>query len=173
MGSYRLGLGERFNGAINANLSDVMTSGVNEQHYRSLGVGLNGFGQLSPRSSATLNLTFNWTDQTQKMVLNTMGQQVANQRMTLVGNASYTHARFATVPGLRYTFLFTADSLLRDDRLLGDPNAQYQRNRYSIDNRLDYRIGMLDLRASAIMNDTGGKKNALLFFQVTRQIGAY
>jgi hypothetical protein len=29
------------------------------------------------------------------------------------------------------------------------------------------------LRLNAALNDVGGKKNALLFFQVTRQIGAY
>lgn len=173
MSSYRLAVGERFNGSVNTTFSDVMTNGASSQHYQTLGVGFNGFGQLSPRSSATVNLSFNWADQTQKIAMDSTGQQITNQRMTLVGNASYTHTRFATIPGLRYTFLFTADSLLRDDRLMGDPNAQYQRNRYSVDNRLDYRIGMLDLRASAIMNDTGGKKNALLFFQVTRQIGAY
>jgi hypothetical protein len=40
-------------------------------------------------------------------------------------------------------------------------------------NRLEQRIGLLDFRLSMINNDVGGKKNALLFLQVTRQIGTY
>lgn len=183
MTSYRLGLGERFNGTVTGSFSDVMTSGVNAQHYQSLSLGFNGVGQLSQRSSASVNLMLNWSDQTQKNAADSFGQQGAmqqngtqqnnTQRMNLTGNASYTHMRFATIPGLRYTFLFTADSLLRDDRLLGDANAQAQRYRYSADNRLEYRIGLLDLRLSGMVAETGGKKNALLFFQVTRQLGAY
>lgn len=176
MTTYRLGLGERFNGSLTGTFSDVMTSGANAQHYTSMGLGVNGFGQLSPRSSATANLMFNWSNQTQKATYDALsqqsGQQSGNQRMSLMGNASYTHMRFATVPGLRYTLLFTADSLLRDDRLLGDPNAQAQKFQYSLDNRLDYQIGMLDTRLSFMVTEAGGKKNALLFFQVTRQFGS-
>lgn len=173
MASYRLGLGERFNGTLNTTFSDIFATGINAQHYQSLMVGLNGLGQLSPRSSATANLVWNWSDQSQQNIFGASGQSNGNQRMTLNGNASYTHSRFANVPGLRYTMLFAADSLLRDNRLLGDPNAQAQRFRYSVDNRLEYRIGLLDLRLSAMVTELGGKKNALLFFQVTRQIGSY
>ena len=35
------------------------------------------------------------------------------------------------------------------------------------------QIGLLNFRLSLTNNDMGGKKNALLFFQVTRQIGSY
>lgn len=173
MASYRLGWGDQFNGAATTTFSDVVTNGTNAQHYQSLNVGLNGFGQINPRSSASVNLSFNYSDQTIQNAVDVTGQQTSTQRMTMAGTASYNHVRFAGVPGLRYTFLFTADTTLRDARMLGDVNGQVDRARHTIDNRLDYRIGMLDLRLSATMNDVGGKKNALIFFQATRQIGSY
>lgn len=173
MVSYRLGLGDQFNGAATTTLSDVMTSGASGQHYRSLNVGLNGFGQLSPRSSASVNLSFNWSDQTIKNTTDSFGQPTNTQRMNMAGSASYNHVRFAGVPGLRYSLLFSADTTLRDARMFGDVNGRVDRARHTIDNRLDYRVGLLDTRLSFTINDVGGKKNALLFFQVSRQIGAY
>lgn len=93
--------------------------------------------------------------------------------MVLLGSASYTHTRFLGYRGLRYNLLFTADTRLRDERLLGNTNGEIDQARWTLNNRLDYRIGRLEFRFNAAMNDVGGKKNALLFFQVIRQIGAY
>ena len=165
---------ERFSGSVSTMLSDVRTTGYLEQSYRVLNVGFFGQGQLSQISSANVNLMFNWSDQSFKTV-DSFGVPVTQnaQHMTLNGSASYNHLRFAGVRGLRYTFSFAADTRLRDDRLYGNTNSEIDRARFTLTNRLEYRIGLLDFRLSLINNEVGGKKNALLFFQVSRQIGSF
>jgi hypothetical protein len=117
---------------------------------------------------------FNWSDQSNK-TMDSFGveQSASTQRMNINGSINYSHMRFAGVRGLRYNMLFVADSRLRDDRLYGDFNSEPNRSRFSLTNRVDYQIGLLNFRVSLTNNDMGGKKNALLFFQVTRQIGSY
>lgn len=185
--SYGSVWGDQFSGNTSISLSDILTTGYNGQHYSMLNVGFNGMGQLSSLSSANVNLQFNWSQQkvsdqqnfgfqnntTTNANTNTFGTTDSLQHMSLLGSASYTHTRFLGFRGLRYNLLFTADTRLRDDRLLGNTNGEVDRARWTLINRLDYRIGLLDFRFSAAVNDVGGKKNALLFFQVSRQIGAY
>lgn len=182
--SYGMRWGEQFSGNASASLSDIMTTGVSAQHYRMLSASFSGMGQLSPISSANINLQFNWNQQTtdtqQTFGFPTSGAGTGtgngtlnSQHMTLIGSASYTNIRFLGVRGLRYNLLFTADTRMRDDRLFGNVNGEIDRTRWTLNNRFDYRIGLIEFRANAALNDVGGKKNALLFFQVTRQFGAY
>ena len=177
--AYGLRWGEQFTGNTSLSVSDILTSGFNAQHYRMMSLGFNGLGQLSPLSSANVNLQFNWSQQTTDIQQQNFGFQntgsttATSQHMTLLGSASYTHTRFLGIRGLRYNLLFTADTRMRDERLLGNVNGEIDRTRWTINNRFDYRIGLLDFRINAALSDVGGKKNALLFFQVTRQIGAY
>lgn len=172
--NYGLSAGERFSGSMNAMLSDVRTAGYNEQHYQTLNLGFYGQGQLSQQSTANINLMFNWSDQTYQSV-DAFGLPMTQnaETMSVNGAASYSNIRFAGVRGLRYNLIFAADSRLRDDRLFGNVNGEVDRARFSLTNRLEYRIGLLDFRLSLVNNETGGKKNALLFFQVSRQIGSY
>lgn len=174
--SANLGLatGERFTGTLSTALSDVRTTGYLEQQYRILNIGLYGQGQISQVSSANINMAFSWSDQSYQTV-DGFGQQQNQkaQRMSLNGSAAYTNGRFAGVRGLRYNAIFAADTRLRDERLYGNVNGELDRSRFSLTNRLEYRIGLLDFRLSLVNNEVGGKKNALLFFQMSRQIGAY
>ena len=174
--SANLGLaaGERFTGTLSTSLSDVQTTGYLEQKYRILNVGLYGQGQVSQVSSVNINMAFSWADQSYQVV-DAFGQQMTQsaQRMSLNGSAAYTNGRFAGVRGLRYNAIFAANTRLRDDRLYGNVNGDLDRSRFTLTNRLEYRIGLLDFRLSLVNNEVGGKKNALLFFQVSRQIGSY
>jgi len=174
--SANLGLGasERFTGSVSATLSDVRTTGFAEQQYRMLNVGFFGQGQISPVSNVNVNLMFNWADQGYKTIDGFgVSSNQNTERMTLNGSAAYSHQRFAGVSGLRYIVVLVADTRLRDERLFGNVNGEVDKARFSLTNRLDYRVGLLDLRLSLVNNDVGGKKNALLFFQVSRQIGTY
>lgn len=175
--SYGIRWAERYSGMASLSISDITTRGTNASRYRMLGASLNGTGQLSPVSSVNMNLQFNWSqsriDARQNLEFSPDGGFDTRQSMGVFGSASYTHNRFMGLRGLRYNLLFTADTRMRDDRLLGNINGEIERTRWTINNRLDYRIALLDFRVNGILNDTGGKKNALLFFQVTRQIGAY
>ncbi|WP_265943538.1 hypothetical protein [Dechloromonas sp. A34] len=172
--NYGVYSGDRFSGSLSGMLSDVYSTGVNAQHYKNMNLGLVVQGQLSQQSSLNVNLMFNWSDQTnQTQDSFGLAQTMNSERMTLNGSVNYSHLRFAGVRGLRYNVLFAADTRLRDDRLFGDVNAEQDRSRLSLTNRLDYAIGLLNFRLSLVNNDAGGKKNALLFFQVTRQFGSY
>lgn len=173
-GNLGLVAGERFTGTLSTSLSDVRTTGYLEQAYRILNVGLNGQGQISQVSSVNLNMAFSWSDQSYQS-LDAFGQPISqkSQRMALNGSASYSNSRFAGVRGLRYNATFTADTRLRDDRLYGNVNGAMDRSRFLLTNRFEYRIGLLDFRLSLVNNEAGGKKNALLFFTVSRQIGSY
>jgi len=175
-GSVNFGLaaGERFSGSVSTMLSDVRTSGYLEQEYQVLNVGFYGQGQLSQLSSANINLMFNYSDQSYQAV-DAFGFPITqnSQRWTLNGSAAYTHQRFAGVRGLRYNMIFAADTRQRDERLFGNVNGEVNPARFSLTNRLEYRLGLLDFRLSLITNQMAGQKNALLFFQVSRQIGSY
>lgn len=172
--NYGVYSGERFSGSLSGMLSDVNTTGANAQHYTTLNLGVVAQGQLTQQSSLNMNLMFNWSDQSNQ-TLDAFGlEQTQNtERMTLNGSVNYNHNRFADVRGLRYNLLFVADSRLRDERLFGNVDAQQEKARLSLTNRLDYSIGLLNFRLSLVNSEAGGKKNALLFFQVTRQFGSY
>jgi len=172
--NYGGNVSDGFSGSVSGMLSDVKSTGYNAQHYTNLNLGLFGQGQISQQSSANLNMMFNWSDQSsQGLDIYGAPSTVNNQRMTVSGTAEYNHQRFAGIRGLRYNLLFVADTRLRDDRLYGNIDTQPDRARFSLTNRLEQRIGLLDFRLSLVNSDVGGKKNALLFFQVTRQIGSY
>jgi hypothetical protein len=172
--TYGMNGGERYSGSITGMLSDVKSTGFLEQHYTTLNLGFFGQGQLSQQSTMNLNMMFNWSDQTnQGLDAYGIPTNLSNQQMTVNGYANYNHQRFAGIRGLRYDFILAADTRLRDDRLYGNTNAQVDKARFTMTNRLEQRIGLLDFRLSLINNDVGGKKSALLFLQVTRQIGTY
>lgn len=174
--NYGFGWGERFSGNSSLSISDVSTTGVNAQNYRMLGFGMNAQGQISQVSSANVNLQLNWSEQEFNTAQESSFQNSnssTSEHMSLFGSASYSNARFVGVRGLRYALIFSADTRKRDERLLGNTQGAFEPVRFNLTNRLDYRFGLLDFRLSAIFDESGGRKNALLFFQVTRQIGAY
>lgn len=96
-----------------------------------------------------------------------------SQNASIMANVAYQASRFLGVRGLNYTMQLNMDTRSRDNRFLGDASGAFEPLRTSWINRLDYRVGLMDMRLSATVNDTGGKKNALLFFQATRQLGMY
>jgi hypothetical protein len=173
--SYGFGWGEQFSGNSSLSVSDVSTTGVGAQNYRMLGLGISAQGQLSQVSSANVNLQFNWSEQefNASQESGSQNSSTTSEHMSMLGSASYSNTRFIGVRGLRYALVFSADTRKRDERLFGNTQGAFEPVRFNLTNRLDYRLGLLDFRLSAIFDESGGRKNALLFFQVTRQIGAY
>lgn len=172
--SYGFGWGERFSGNSSLSISDVSTTGLNAQNYRMLGFGMNAQGQISQVSSANVNLQLNWSEQEfNSQESSFQDSSNTSEHLSMLGSASYSNTRFIGVRGLRYALIFSADTRKRDERLLGNTQGAFEPVRFNLTNRLDYRFGLLDFRLSAIIDEMAGKKNALLFFQVTRQIGAY
>lgn len=168
-------------GSLGASFSDMLTSGANEGHYRYLYLQLSGNGQLSPRSSINANLTVQWSMQENQRQVTTASSGFGSspsfteqtRRTNVFGSVNYAHARAFGVAGLRYNLSFNANTQMLDSRLLGDASAQPERFTYWLENRFDYRIGMLDLSATGTLVETGGKKNAQVFFRATRQFGKF
>ncbi|MFC5302941.1 hypothetical protein [Azospira restricta] len=179
--TWRIQGGDQSFGSVGLSFSDMVTTGANEGHYRYLYLQVNGNGQLSPRSSLSANLTVQWSMQeTQRQVTTSsagFGSSPIftdqNKRTNVFGSLNYAHTRAFGVSGLRYNLSFNANTQMVDSRLLGDVAAQPERFTYWLENRFDYRIGMLDLSATGTIIETGGKKNAQVFFRATRQFGKF
>jgi hypothetical protein len=179
--SYRAIAGEAYSGTASFNANDMLTTGANAGHFRYFNVQLNGQAQFSQRSSGSVNLTFQWSAQETPQVqsnaiyFNGVAQNNGAQQSTsnVFGSAVFQHQRAFGMPGLRYTMSFNANTLARDDRLAGDVNGSVERLTYSLDNRFDYRIGMLDFQLKGLITESAGKKNALIFLKATRDFGRY
>lgn len=174
--SYRAMLGEAYSGTASFNANDMLTTGANAGHFRYFNVQLNGQAQFSQRSSGSVNLTFQWSAQKMPQVQSNtifLNNGTQNSTMNVFGSVVFQHQRVFSVPGLRYTMSFNANTLARDDRLAGDVNGSIERLTYSMDNRFDYRIGLLDFQLKGLITESAGKKNALVFFKVTRDFGKY
>ena len=178
--SYRAMMGDAYSGTASLNANDMLTTGANAGHFRYFNLQLNGQAQFSQRSSGSVNLTFQWSGQTVRQpqentaFFSTQAQNTTqNSALNVFGSAVYQHQRAFGVQGLRYTVSFNANTLARNDRLAGDVNGSIERLTYSLDNRLDYRIGLLDFQVKGLVTESAGKKNALIFFKVTRDFGKY
>jgi len=179
--SYRASRGESLNGFASLNASDVMTIGANPGHFRYMNLQLNGQAQFSPRSSGSVNLTFQWSAQNNPVVQSTFSSTSLtnnsnnsnNSRLNIYGSAVYQQMRVFGVQGLRYNMTFNANTLAHDDRLSGDVNGSIERVAYSLENRLDYRVGLLDFQLKGLVTEAAGKKNALIFFKASRDFGRY
>lgn len=181
-GTWSMQLGERASGNVNLNLTDSVSQGSTESHSRFLNLSVMGNAQPSSQSALSANLGFMWstTEQGPGRKPESSGAEVVDtatvvtKNFNTTGSATYRHNRAFGMPGLRYGLTFTASGSRQEQaRLLGDTNARPDNSTRSLENRFDYRIGLLTLRTTGTVNNSGGRKNALLFFQAIRQFGGY
>lgn len=181
-GTWSMQLGERASGNVNLNLTDSVSQGATESHSRFLNLSLMGNAQASHQSALSANLGFMWstTEQGPGRQSESSGAEVMDKapvvtkNFNTTGSATYRHNRAFGISGLRYGLTFTASGSKQEQaRLLGDTSARPDNSTRSLENRFDYRIGLLTLRTTGTINNSGGRKNALLFFQAIRQFGGY
>lgn len=185
--AYRAAFGESLNGTASLNLNDTITTGANAGgHFTNLTLLLTGQAQISRYSAGSINMTF------QRMVIDNKTTQFVptaagvdpfslgtinnrNESTNIFGSATYQHQRVFGVPRLRYYMNFIANTMAssRDERLAGNAFASVDNQTYTFDNRLDYRIGRLDLQLRGTVTELAGKKNAMIFFKVTREFGRF
>lgn len=86
---------------------------------------------------------------------------------------SYRHTDLWNVKNLLYTsdLRWLSDDLRSDDPF--DPDFDIDRERWSSSwrNRLDYRIGLLHLRADANLRDVDGTWSASVYLTIRRYFG--
>lgn len=186
--SWRLGYGERITSAFSAMLSDNLATGQYAGHYRTFSLNGNGLVQLSRRASITSNANLSWSQQRQQarrpddqLVPNTalpqLGSRVFdNNQSQWTGSASiaYNHLNPFSVTNLSYNASVIYSSSQVNQRIInGDPNAMSWQVSRALQQRLLYRIGRINVQALGTVATVNGKKNASIFFQVSRDFGDF
>ncbi len=180
--SWRAYPSETTTSYLSLSASDSRNRGDNANSFQLINLQANGQWLFSRYSSASADITWQRTRQT-----NTVRREVAlptGERLEDVenqgsgsaigGNLSYVHARAFGVRGLRYTLMFNANTTRSqsDTRLEGNPDAGRDQVTRSLEQRLDYRIGRLDVRLSTRLAEIDGKKNALVLLRISRDFGS-
>lgn len=174
--SWRLGYGDRLTGMFSAIVSDNLTTGQYSGHYRSIGLNGNGLTQLSRRAAITANANITWSQQKQQTGQQLqLGSQVFDTGTSQWnGSASlgYNHFSPFNIANLLYTISAQYSSSQVNQRILnGDPNALSWQITRSIQQRAIYRLGRLSFQFLNAFATVNGKKNASIFFQVSRDFG--
>jgi hypothetical protein len=172
-GNYGFSLGEGANAGLTSSASYTVTTGDFPLDYTTFSLGANASGQLSQTSSIGASITGTYNSQAVPVQAAFGGGTVTTQQSTVVGSAVYQNQRALWTRGLRYRLEFNVDTRLIDTRLQGNVAGLTDPFRWSLLNQFEYRLGKLDFRLSATVSEYSGSKNALVFFQVYRQLGNY
>ena len=174
--SWRLGYGDRITGTFSTAVSDTLTTGQYSNHFQSLNISANGLAQISRRSGFSVSGNLTWYRQQQNTPVLQLGQQLfdtASSRWNGGGAVNYFHRNPFGVPNLQYTASLLFTSAQTNQRLVGaDPNAPVWQTSTALTQRIDYRAGRLNFQMLGTVASVSGKKNASIFFQVSRDFGA-
>jgi hypothetical protein len=166
-GSWTFQQSETFLTTVSGTVSDSRGLTGSGSNFQQASLQLNGNMLFSRFSTGAANLTVQAT--------RTEGfQQVSSDlQMNYYGSVSYQHTRAFGVPGLRYTLLYTGNTLQVNGRQQGNLDAIPNQTTHALDQRLNYRIGRLDLEALLRFSEQNGLKNAFLFFRINRTFGSF
>lgn len=180
--SWRLGLNERTVGQLSATASDSLSTGDYSSHFRTLSTQGNMQTQLSSRSALAGNVNFIVSQQLsvpQPVVTVVDPTQPAVQtstngstNITGSGQIAYSHRNPFDILNLLYTASFQVNASQTNLRVVtGDPNALAWQTGTVLQHSADYRIGRLVFRATNAFATLNGKKNASIYFSISREIG--
>lgn len=147
--------------------ADSRTFGRNESEFQMVNLQATGQFQFSQHASGTANLTIQGTRQS------TPGTPSAGFTFNSNGNVGYQHLRAFGVPLLRYYAIYNINDSQFKTRLLGDVNAAPEQVNQSLEQRLEYNIGRIEMRLSLRIAEIDGERNSLLFFRISRQFGDF
>lgn len=172
--SWSRTLGEGATTLLSLTASDSHTTGYTEQHFQMINMQASGQLMFSRESSASANLSLQFTRQTMSSVFLTQTDSTpaGNSGTSLSGNLSYQHTRAFGLPRLRYYALLNLNGQNAQTRLQGNIDAPVERVNWDFEQRLDYDIGRLEARLSLRLAEVAGRTNGMLFFRVMRQFGA-
>ena len=123
--------------------------------------------QFGRYSYASANLTVQGTRQS------TPAMPADGFTFNTSGNLTYNHTRAFDVPLLRYTLLYSVNQNQFQSRLLGDSNAPREQITQSVEQRLDYNIGRIEMRLSARIALVEDRTDWLVFFSLNRRFGEF
>jgi hypothetical protein len=147
--------------------ADSRTHGHNENTFQLVNFQTNGQFQFTRYALASANLTVQGVRQSSPST------PATGFNTSSGGTLSYQHLRAFDVPRLRYSAIFGVNQTQYTSRLEGDVNAPRERVTQSLEQRLDWAVGRLDMQLSARVARIDGQRNNILFFRINRQFGAF
>lgn len=169
-GSWTFRQSDAFTMRFTLGASDSRFVGDSDNSYQSLSAQLDGNLYLDRYSSASAALTVQSIRQDLGAELQTADRGF---RTNVYGTLGYQHNRVFGVPLLRYSLLYTGNTQQLNGRAQGNPDAPPKNVAHALEQRLDYRIGRLDLQALARFSKIEGENNSFVFFSINRAFGAY
>ncbi len=152
--------------------SDSRTWAEERGSFQLINLQLSRRTQLSRYASWSGNLTWQATrsDTTQiDAFTGTQRDATPTWQNFTSGSLNYEQQRLLDVPRLRFTALLAVNSQQLERRALGDVDAPRERITASLENRLDYAIGLLETRLSARLVRFDERSVASLFARVQRR----
>lgn len=147
--------------------ADSRTSGHNQNRFQLLNAQASGQIQFSRYAFAAANLTVQAVRQTAPLT------PPAGFNWSTSGNFSYQHTRAFDVPRLRYFASYSVNQSQLTSRLQGDVDAKREQVGQSLEQRLDWNVGRIEMRVSMRVASVDGKRNALVYFRLGRQFGGF
>ena len=159
--SYRVQTADALSGLAALSASDTRTFGYLPSTFQLVNLQFSGLGNLDRYSSLSANFTVQATRQARS------DDFVISRN----GGATYQQQRVFNVPQLRYLAVYERNDYQLNTRAQGELTAPREQVSWSLEQRLEYRIGKLETHLSYRLAEIDGRKNALLFLRVARQIG--
>ena len=147
--------------------SDSRTYGHNANRFQLVNAQATGQLQLNRYSFAAANLTV------QAVRHSTPLEPATGFSWMKSGSFSYQHVRAFDVPRLRYFASYNINDMQLATRLQGDVSAQREQVSQSLEQRLEYNIGRIEIRLSARVAVIDGKRSALIYLRIGRQFGDF
>ena len=147
--------------------ADSRRTGINGGRFQLVNFQTTGQIQFNRQSFGSANLTIQGTSQSTSSTPDTGFIFGSN------GSVSYQHLRAFDVPQLRYYASYSVNETQFASRTLGDINAPREQISQSLEQRLEYNLGRVEFRLSARVADINGRRNALIFFRMSRQFGNF
>lgn len=184
--SLQANAGDRLSGFLSTSVSDSRITGDSPSTFQMLNVQLSGRWRINAYSELNSNLTWQLTrqessEQNEFLLIDEFGNPVfidtteQSRNSSISGNIGYSHNRAFGLRGMRYTADFRANTARDNARRRGDPDAEREPDRATLDldQRLRYSIGRLDTELQLRVAELEGRRSELLFFRVNRHFGAY
>lgn len=159
--SWRVQSADALSGLAAVSASDSRSFGYTPSSFQLVNLQLSGQANSGRYSSLSANYTVQGTRQARSE-----GFVVSRN-----GGATYQHQRVFGVPQLRYLAIYERNDYQLNTRVQGELTAPREQVSWSFEQRLEYRIGKLEARISYRIAEIDGRKNALLFLRIARQIG--
>ena len=168
-GTWEFKQSDDFTMRLSLGANDSRFTGESDDAYTSFLAQLDGNLFIDRYSSVSAALTVQLTQQD-------TSQGVGAEQgfiTSIFGTMGYQHTRVFGVPRLRYSALYTGNTQELNNRAQGNLDALPRLEAHSFEQRLEYRIGRLDLQALARLSQIEGENNAFLFFSINRAFGAF